>query len=186
MANLTYSSFLENSVDFVVKNVGLSACHPQSNPKLWPGPEGQNVFRPATNCLRLGFLQVKQEDLEEDYENLVNRVQLHSCRTTYCLKQMFPLQVWKCRFGYPLTLHGFKMKLSTEEGKTFLDEMLRSEEVQNGAEFEDGDMINLRNHCRLVLHIPELLSIWRGNMDQKENEERAPRTPESGQNVRKR
>ena len=150
-------------LNFAIKDLGLSACHPQSDPKLWPGPEGQNVNRPPTNCLRTPFLKVT--DLDLDYELLVNRVQLHGCRLSYCLRKI--LDFYRCRFGYPLTIKGFRNILLTIEGKSILDEILRLDDFQCGAVFEYGTLEIMRNHPRLVMHIPELLSIWRGNIDCK-------------------
>ena len=64
-------------IEFTTQDLGLSACHPQPDPKLWPGPEGQDVTAPATNCLRDNFLDVT--DFETDYEHLINRAMLHAC-----------------------------------------------------------------------------------------------------------
>jgi hypothetical protein len=49
------SSILESRqkvIEFAVNRHGLSSVHPQVNSKQWPGPEGQNVSKPLTNCLR--------------------------------------------------------------------------------------------------------------------------------------
>ena len=61
-------------IEFSTKVLGLSSCHPQPDPKLWPGPEGQDVSAPPTNCLRENVLELT--DLEEDYVRLINRVML--------------------------------------------------------------------------------------------------------------
>ena len=151
-------------IDFTTKDLGLSTCHPQPDPKLWPGPEGQNVSAPATNCLRENFLDVT--DLEADYESIVNRVMLHACKPTYCLiKAAF--ERYRCRFGYPLTLHGFIRRLLEANGGQIWDEIVRTDGFDEAAEFLNGTLELLRNHPRLVSHIPELLPIWRGNIDQK-------------------
>ena len=94
-------------VEFAVNHLGLSSVHPQENPKQWPGPEGQNVSKPLTNCLRKNYLNVitRKGGVLEDYENLVNRVQLHGCRLSYCLKIIL-LNIARCRFGYPMRLNG--------------------------------------------------------------------------------
>lgn len=39
--------------------------------------------------------------------------------------------------------------------------------MPNEAEFHMNELKILRNHPRIVQHIPEILSIWRGNVDQK-------------------
>ena len=94
-------------IDFTVKDLGLSAIHPQSDPKLWPAPEGMNIERPETNSLRVNLLDVL--DFELDYEYLVNLVQLHGCRRTYCIiKAVEGVSHYvRCRFGYPMTLVGY-------------------------------------------------------------------------------
>ena len=149
-------------VDFTVLDFGLSACHPQMDPKLWPGPEGQNVNRPSTNVLRKSFLDVV--NLEDDYELIINRVQLHSCRPTYCLRKV--MEMFRCRFGSPWTLKGFLVKLS-EAPNVIWDELERSEDFPSGAEFDSGKIELLRNHPRLVVHLPEFALIWRGNTEAK-------------------
>ena len=67
---------------FASQHLGLSALHPQQDPKEWPGPEGQNTNRPPTNILRCEY----QNSGDQDYEMLVNRVELHTCRRNYCLR----------------------------------------------------------------------------------------------------
>ena len=151
-------------IDFTTKVLGLSTCHPQSDPKLWPGPEGQNVSAPSTNSLRENFLEIT--DFEADYERMVNRVMLHACRITYCLVQT-AFGKNRCRFGYPLTLNGFIAKLMESDGHPIWNEMVRTIGFEEGAEFLYGTLEILRNHPRMVSHIPELLPIWRGNIDQK-------------------
>ena len=42
----------ERVIDFTTKELGLSTCHPQPDPKRWPGPYGQDVSAPPTNCVR--------------------------------------------------------------------------------------------------------------------------------------
>ena len=154
----------EKVIEFTVLDLGLSACHPQMDPKMWPGPEGRNTSKPTTNCLRTPFLNI--EDVDQDYELLVNRVQLHACRLLYCLKKF--LDSHRCRFGYPLTLRGFIAKiLDGERGRQIWEEVVRSDEFPLGAGFEFGKLSIAKNHPKIVLHISELLVLWRGNIDQK-------------------
>ena len=72
-----------------------------------------------------------------------------------------------CRFGFPLLLRGFDKMLAEVDEHEILDQVLRNEEFAKAAEFVFGALELLRNHPRLVAHIPELLPIWRGNMDMK-------------------
>ena len=42
-----------------------------------------------------------------------------------------------------------------------------SDICEDGAMFHTNKLQVQRNHPRIVMHIPELLSVWRGNTDQK-------------------
>ena len=154
----------KNVIEFSTKVLGLSAVHPEADPKRWPGPEGQDVSAPPTNVLRKNFLQIK--DLEEDYILLVNRVMLHACRRVYCLLTTEAMATI-CRFGFPRDLRGFITMLIDVDNHQILDQILRDDEFRNAAEFILGNLEILRNHPRIVQHIAELLPIWRGNMDAK-------------------
>ena len=153
-----------NVVEFTTKALGLSAVHPEADPKRWPGPEGQDVSAPPTNVLRENFLQVT--DMDEDYILLVNRVMLHACRRVYCLI-ITEARDTICRFGFPLTLRGFIARLAEVDNKQILDAVTRDPEFLDAASFILGNLEILRSHPRLVQHIPELLPLWRGNMDVK-------------------
>ena len=48
-----------------------------------------------------------------------------------------------------------------------MDEILRNIDFENCGSFEFGKLSLLRNYARLVLHVPELLTIWRKNIDGK-------------------
>ena len=68
-------------IDFVTNRLGLSAVHPENDPTLWPGPEGQARSAPPGNCLR----QIYEDAVEtpasllQDYIDLINRTELHKC-----------------------------------------------------------------------------------------------------------
>ena len=150
-------------IDFAVKDFGLSACHPEKDPKKWPGPEGQAASAPPTHCLRQNYLELS--DFEQHYEQLINRVQLHRCTRTYCLQGG---NNCICRFGFPISLKGFTINYLQVDGKLqIMDELEREDNFQDGAEFSKGDLEFLRNHARLVMHVPELLAVWQANTDQK-------------------
>ena len=93
--------------------------------------------------------------------------------TGYCQKKDVPVSV--CRFSFPFQLIGYEMavgdpkKVISEEGRTFCYQqpVRQSNKVQDGAEFRGARLKLLRNHKRVVEHIPELLQIWRGNIDTK-------------------
>ena len=155
----------ERVVDFTTMDLGLSAVHPQSDPKCWPAPEGINTERPVTNSLRVNLLDVLNYEL--DYEYLVNLVQLHGCRRTYCIiKVVGAVSGYvRCRFGYPMTLIGYRQKLM--EMSDIWDELTRLDEYLKGAGFISCRPEVIRNHPRIVCHIPELLPVWRANIDMK-------------------
>ena len=44
---------------------------------------------------------------------------------------------------------------------------MRSDDFPLGAGFEYGKLRIVRNYPRIVMHVPELLVLWRGNVDQK-------------------
>ena len=50
--------------EFASKHIGISAVHPQQDPKQWPGPEGQNCSRPSTNVLRKSYDKTEENDYE--------------------------------------------------------------------------------------------------------------------------
>ena len=154
----------DNVIEFTTKVLGLSAVHPQADPKRWPGPEGQDVSAPPTNVLRENFLQVT--DMEEDYALLVNRAMLHACRRAYCLITTEARETI-CRFGFPLDLRGFIAMLAEVDNHQILDQIVRDEQFSKAAAFVLGSLELLRNHPRLVQHIPDILCIWRGNIDCK-------------------
>ena len=54
----------------------------------------------------------------------------------------------------------FKERMKSVNGQEFLDEILKTIDFEAGGCFELGKLILLRNHARLVLHVPELLTIW--------------------------
>ena len=91
--------------------LGISALHPNPDPKEWPAPYGQNVYTPPTNCLRQRFLDIQNDDeMKRRHELLVNRTMCHQCRIAYCLckEKLGENGQMKCRFGFPIDLHGFQ------------------------------------------------------------------------------
>ena len=46
-------------IDFSTNTLGVSAIHPNPDPKEWPAPYGSNVYCPPQNCLRQRFLEIK-------------------------------------------------------------------------------------------------------------------------------
>ena len=66
-------------------------------------------------------------------------------------------------------LEDFEHVISTEpDDKGILVALKRKEpSFMHGAEIEAGNLELLRNHECIVWHVPELLSIWRGNIEQK-------------------
>ena len=58
-----------------------------------------------------------------------------------------------------MTLKGFEEKIESADGQEFLDEPLRTIDLEAGGCFEFGKLSLLSNHVLLVLHVPELLTI---------------------------
>ena len=52
----------ENMIRFGVKEVGISAVHPNPDPHQWPAPHGQNVSKPKENIMRDQFNFPKNEN----------------------------------------------------------------------------------------------------------------------------
>ena len=160
----------ENVINWNVNHVGLSSLHPQADFKLWPGPEGQNIYKPTSNCLREDYEHVVKDKatIASDYEQLVNRVELHKCRRNYCLHQIPKTDRFVCRFRFPVAPKGFEIKTEKIGNNDVIQSVTRTDTFARGAEFDiAGELDTLRNHGRIVNHIPELLTIWRGNIDQK-------------------
>ena len=155
------------TVDFATNHLGISEVHPQPDPKEWPGPEGQALSAPQINCLTDNFLNFADNPdyLAADYERLCNRVQLHRCTKTYCLKENKAGGDY-CRFRFPMQPYGFvHVKKDVGTNKSYLDEIHLQPDVHKGAAFQGENLCFLRNHPRLVKHVPQIASLWRGNTD---------------------
>jgi hypothetical protein len=87
------------------------------------------------------------EDLNSDYAELVNRVQLHTkCSKDYCLGVNRKTKKLQCRFGFPKDLRD----------KTII-------QVDNGR----PELLTARNDPLVNSHNKSLLQAWRANMDIK-------------------
>ena len=64
-----------------------------------------------------------------------------------------------------MTLIGYRQKLM--ESSNVWDELTRLNDYLNGAGFVGFVPEVIRNRPRLVCHIPELLPVWRANIDMK-------------------
>ena len=167
--------------EFGVEKLGISACHPEEDVKEMPPPMGLNFLPPNTNALRetLTDAASREGGLEQDLIHLTNRVLLHKCRPIYCYPSKTNSKGKKipCRFRFPFKIFGFK-KLSTiaevdettgePTGEEYTPLERDTTTALSGAEINNtGDLQYLRNHPWIVEHIPELLSVWRGNIDAK-------------------
>jgi hypothetical protein len=78
----------EKIINFATEHIGISAVHPNLDPHEWPPPYGQNVYQNLNNSLRQNLRDFADSGalLIEDYENLINVVQIHKCMRNYCLK----------------------------------------------------------------------------------------------------
>ena len=165
--------------------MGISAIHPEANPSEWPGPHGQNIYKPAKNVLRSEFEKFKDDPVKvyEYYTSLINRCMLHKCKMGYCLDQKrvkvdksigpdgkeVKTKKLACRFNHPMEICGFEYNVDDngflENIRPKLDEDGNLE--INGSVYEGGLLTLLRNHPDIVTHIPELLVIWGANTDQR-------------------
>ena len=153
-------------IEYATNVLGLSATHPNENPKQWPGPYGANVNQPPTNCLTRRFLDMDgPSSYKEQYEKLVNRVMLHRCRKGYCLtdKHKDKEGTLICRFRCPFHYHGYE-PLFDELGEN-LEQVIRTTQPPGGASFSDGKLTFVRNHPTIVHHVPQLLVIWGANIE---------------------
>ena len=154
-------------IDFATTTLGLSAVHPESNWEDWPAPFGNNDQPPAVNPLRVELKDI--EDQQSHYNDLCNRVLLHTCRPKYCFDPEDPPERQRCRHGFPKPLYGFVWDENNEDPDNVVKFIQRdvTEEDQLGAGIDDCNLNLLRNHTNLVQHIPELLSVWQANTDAK-------------------
>ena len=174
----------EKIIRFAVERLNISARHPTQDPKLWPGPEGQSVYKPKHCVLREKFRVLKKNPLDycrRQYEKIVNYCMLHSCKVGYCKKGEGVLN--PCKHHFPYFYHGYTPKYKqVNEKEHILDEVVKSvgtpsnlQETVNGrrapilgASFVVRNKTELRfvrNHQRIVKHIPELLLLWQANCE---------------------
>ena len=72
-----------------------------------------------------------------------------------------------CRFNFPKLLCGYRWEY-INRAESEAQRLARLESVlADGGIFEPPEIVFARNHAFLVTHIPELLSLWRGNVDMK-------------------
>ena len=143
--------------------LGETALHPEPDPQQWPPPQGPNRERPQVNCLRRLFSEVGDdpEKLLQDIIFLTNRVQRHKCTRNYCLKSIQGLDIPLCKFHYPIEEEGFEADTEGELVKHITNKL---EELSHpGARFCFNSLKVMRNHSRVVQHIPEIMLAWRAN-----------------------
>ena len=148
---------------FSCLRLGETALHPEPNPEHWPPPQGPNRERPQVNCLRRLFSDVAQtpEQLLEDLVFLTNRVQRHKCTRNYCLKAVEGLNLLLCKFHYPIDEEGFTAEKEGELVKEIAN--LLEEMSHPGSQFCFNSLRVMRNHSRVVQHVPEIMLAWRAN-----------------------
>ena len=156
----------QKMASFAAHHLGISGMHPNPKPPEWPGPYGQDVYTPLSNCLRERYLTMAEKDQYKcQYEKLINRCMLHHCREGYCkskARRDKTTGAMICRFHFPIDMHGFKPTF--EAGKIIsLEKIPTATDV--GANFDNGTLKFLRNHPTIVHHIPELLLLWGANIE---------------------
>ena len=132
--------------------------HPNSNVTDWRPPYGNNNQEPETNCLKIKFDEI--ENMMVQYELLINRVMIHTCKKPYCKT----VDCQPCRFGFPKELHGYRFRTPLENSNILIAE--RDPTVaEEGSTVCGESVLFLRNHPQEVTHIPEMLIIWNGNTE---------------------
>ena len=149
----------KRDIQFAVETVGITAVHPNEDPKMWPAPTGQNIYEPDINCLRQDYKDVIKDDetIKKDYELLCNRVEIHTCKDGYCIQKKKPTKkrtgkdtdkkeseknkkasekkADPCRFNFPKPFHGYKPTYEEEGGREMLIKVERNKE--NPEKFKD-------------------------------------------------
>ena len=114
-----------------------------------PSPEDQR-YSQGTHPSSIEFTDVSENEMDEDYQSLINTVQRHTrCSPIYCLRIKPGQQEPSCRFSYP-----------------------RPEQQWTDIEFQqlpDGHvkatLITKRNDPRVNAHNRVILQHWRANTD---------------------
>ena len=131
----------EKMIRFAVETIGITATHINPDPKQWPAPYGQNIYKPKENVMRQQFhIPKSDKKFNEKYEKIINRCMMHNCRNGYCMKadtakakkkkrkQTKEAEVAQkaiCRFNFPLEYHGFQPVTTKIDDKTeILDEFI--------------------------------------------------------------
>ena len=154
----------EQVIEFACLQIGLCSLHPDLDPKNWPFPYGSNYKEPLVNVLRQPFDEITMDNdsIAQSLTRLVNRVQLHSCIPSYCLKELGPVKKenevdkttgkkletsdnkyeqvirgkrYKCRFGFPLPTVGYRPHVDSGEGGDVLVAMTNDQTCPPGARF---------------------------------------------------
>ena len=152
-------------INLSANTLGVSALHPNPDPKNWPAPYGNNIYCPPQNCLRQRFLDIPVNEMKSQYENLINRVMIHKCRFGICLsnKRKYSSGDLSCRFKFPMNTVGFNLLLDESGSKITSAE--RNGDSPLGADVLNKDLVFIRNHPTVVHHIPELLTVWCANVE---------------------
>ena len=128
-------------VDFL-----LSTWNPCSPDEGWSKPD--------THPCQKSYLSLKDDQMENDYIDLLNSVQRHTkCSTKYCLRKGESNSELECRFNFPFDDCG-KTKIEFEQVHT-----------KSGQQKYKAVIVTKRNDSRLNRHQPLQLQGWRANCD---------------------
>ena len=158
-------------IDFSTKVLGISSMHPNMDVNTWKPPYGNCDVPPPVNPLRANLedMAVNDETLQQYYEWLVNRVNVHQCYPNFCLKEKRvegPItgQVEHklvCRHKFPFDLAGYLASyMNPGQSQQYKAVELHPNDklrLPSGAAFEDGNLVYARNHPNTVTHCKELL-----------------------------
>ena len=147
---------LRNLLDFDILN-GIEAekivCEYVDNILTTINPIEPSLWSvPKTHPCKKSFDSLSSDtDYNNDYEEIVNSVQKHSCSSLYCLRQKG--NDFVCRFKYP-----FKVSAKTRLEFTKIN-------TKDGSEKYRADVLTARNDSRINRHQRVQLQGWRANCD---------------------
>ena len=116
-------------------------------------PENMQWPKPNFHPCKKRFAEISEENLDEDYQDLLNAVQRHTtCNSLYCLKQKDNGKLC-CRFDFPI-----------EESK-FTHLVFEKVHTKDKSVKYRAKVVTARNDARLNRHQRLQLQGWRANCD---------------------
>ena len=146
---------LQQEIDDGFEAENIVSCYVDSLMSTWNpnNPEEMQWIKPDIHPCRKRFSDIRKEQLDDDYHDLLNTVQRHTvCNSLYCLKRRNNDKL-HCRFDFP-----FKECRTTHlqyENVNTKDKSIRYR----------AKIVTSRNDTRLNRHQRIQLQGWRANCD---------------------